>query len=58
MIAQCYEAELMKKLKNEEAKKQTTVMKTVVETTFDAAPSEEVCTVFDVKDKTNMCIRM
>jgi len=66
MIAQCFEAKLIKKAKNEKVAKQTIIDVIVMKIAFEssnlnvAKPTfiDQVCIVFDVKEKINVCVRL
>jgi len=49
---------LMKKARKKKTAKQAKLKAIVMKTTFNTTSTVNVCTVFDVKDKTNVCIRL
>jgi len=58
MIAQCFKIELMKKTRKKKTAKQTDLKVIATKTTSKLTSTVEVCTVFDVKDETNVCVRL
>ena len=48
----------MKKARKKKTAKQAKLKAIVMKTTFNTTSTVNVCTVFDVKDKTNVCIRL
>ncbi len=49
---------LMKKTRKKKTAKQAKFEAIVMKTTFNITSTVNVCTVFDVKDKTNVCIKL
>jgi len=66
MIAQCFEAKLTKKARDKKIAKQAIINVITMKTTFEnsnlnvAKPIfvNQVYIVFDVKDKTNVCVKL
>ncbi len=48
----------MKKMRKKKTAKQAKLEAIVMKTTFNTTSTVDVCTVFDVKDKTNVCIKL
>jgi len=48
----------MKKTREKKTAKRANLKAIVMKTTFNTTSTVNVCTVFDVKDKTNVCIRL
>ena len=48
----------MKKTRKKKTAKQAKFEAIVMKTTFNITSTVNVCTVFDVKDKTNVCIKL
>ena len=48
----------MKKTRKKKTAKQAKLEAIIMKTTFNTTSTVNVCTVFDVKDKTNVCIRL
>jgi hypothetical protein len=49
---------LMKKTREKKTAKRAKLEAIVMKTTFNTTSTVDVCTVFDVKDKTNVCIKL
>jgi hypothetical protein len=58
MITQYFEIKLMKKTKKKKTAKQTDLEIIVMKTTSELTSTVKVCTVFDVKDETNVCVKL
>jgi len=48
----------MKKTREKKTAKRTKLEAIIMKTTFNTTSTVDVCTVFDVKNKTNVCIRL
>ncbi len=48
----------MKKTRKKKIAKQAKLEAIVMKMTFNTTSTVDVCTVFDVKDKTNVCIKL
>ncbi len=48
----------MKKAREKKTVKRAKLEAIVMKTTFNTTSTVDVCTVFDVKEKTNVCIRL
>ena len=49
---------LMKKTRKKKTAKRAKLEAIVMKTTFNTTSTVDVCTVFDVKDKINICIKL
>ncbi len=48
----------MKKMRKKKTAKRAKLKAIIMKTTFNTTSTVDVCTVFDVKDKTNVCIKL
>ncbi len=48
----------MKKTRKKKTAKRTKLEAIIMKMTFNITSTVDVCTVFDVKDKTNVCIKL
>ena len=48
----------MKKMREKKTAKRAKLEAIVIKTMFNTTSTIDVCTIFDVKDKTNVCIKL
>ncbi len=48
----------MKKMREKKTAKRAKLEAIVIKTMFNTTSTVDVCTIFDVKDKTNVCIKL
>jgi len=58
MIIQCFKIELMKKIRKKKIAKQTDLEVINIKTTSELTSTVEVCIMFDVKNETNVYVKL